>query len=427
MNCKKIFSIIVALALAQLCVPTNAGNALRPDSTSTGPVEANADTTARPLTPVERFLDSPAIDPDYTTLLITDLATGKVLASHMPDKGMTPASALKAVTVATLFNQCDMDDVFETPVYREGPVRDGVLEGNIIVKGSGDPTINAGCAPESQNIVTEIVDALKHEGITAVNGRIVVDNTLFTGPSQPESWGSNRNTWYGTGSHAFNFRRNRNGSNSVKDPGAVFTNALRKAMKDAGIEYVGEELEVSSPRRQLLVHRSAPMDEIMRSCMMRSDNLFAECLLRYMASRNGRDGSTRKGADMVKEYWRKKGIMRDNIEIADGSGLSRGNVVSARFLTDVLAKMKDEPYYASFFPLAGEEGTLKRFLKGTPLQAYMALKTGSMNGTQTYAGYKLDDNYEPTHTVVVLINKLPLSREGARKATEKLLLEIFNR
>ena len=111
--------------------------------------------------------------------------------------------------------------------------------------------------------------------------------------------------------------------------------------------------------------------------------------------------------------------------IADGSGLSRRNRVTARFMTDVLADKSGDPWYASFFPLAGEEGTLRNFLARTPLSGYVAMKTGSMSGIQCYAGYLLDENYVPTHTIVVILNSLPKGRDAARKEIERFLLTTF--
>ena len=115
----------------------------------------------------------------------------------------------------------------------------------------------------------------------------------------------------------------------------------------------------------------------------------------------------------------------EGVSIVDGSGLSRANRLTAEFLAGVLTEMADNVEYASFFPLAGQEGTLKKFLAGTPLATYIALKTGSMNGIQCYAGYKVDEDFAPTHAVVVIGNSFPGSRAAFRQAVETMLLEIF--
>lgn len=158
---------------------------------------------------------------------------------------------------------------------------------------------------------------------------------------------------------------------------------------------------------------------------MRSDNLFAECLLRTIAIAKGKDGSTDKGAELSLSHWKQKGANAAGVKIVDGSGLSRSNRMTARFMTEVLAQKSADVDYASFFPLAGQEGTLVNFLKGTPLDGYIAMKTGSMNGVQCYAGYKLDDDYAPTHTIVIILNNFK-TRSGARQAAQKFLLDIFS-
>lgn len=159
--------------------------------------------------------------------------------------------------------------------------------------------------------------------------------------------------------------------------------------------------------------------------MMRSDNLFAESMLRTYGKLNLGDGSTEDAASKEYAMWKKRNMPLDGVTIIDGSGLSRSNRVTANFMTSVLSSMANNEVYASFFPLAGQEGTLKKFLAETPLDSYIAMKTGSMKGIQCYAGYLLDDNYAPTHTVVIIMNDINGSRDRAKKAAQKMLLEIF--
>ena len=94
-------------------------------------------------------------------------------------------------------------------------------------------------------------------------------------------------------------------------------------------------------------------------------------------------------------------------------------------MNGILTQMSGDATYASFFPLAGQEGTLKKFLAETPLDSYIAMKTGSMKGIQCYAGYKLDEDYVPTHSVVIIMNDIVGKRDRVRKAAENMLLDIF--
>ncbi len=159
--------------------------------------------------------------------------------------------------------------------------------------------------------------------------------------------------------------------------------------------------------------------------MMRSDNLYAESMLRLYGKETTGQGSTSSGASEEMKYWKKHGIDMSGVEIIDGSGLSRSNRVTAKMMTGVLRDMADDVDYVSYFPLAGQEGTLRKFLADTPLDSYIALKTGSMSGIQCYAGYKLDDDFAPTHTVVVIVNDFRCDRSTVRNAVSRMLLDIF--
>lgn len=81
---------------------------------------------------------------------------------------------------------------------------------------------------------------------------------------------------------------------------------------------------------------------------MRSDNLFAESMLRTLAAEHGEDGSTAKGAEIEKKFWKKKHIPIDSVEIIDGSGLSRSNRVTADFIGGILRHKSEDVDYASF-------------------------------------------------------------------------------
>jgi len=370
------------------------------------------------------FTGSHAINAPKTSVLVIDLENGRELISHNADLPLIPASIMKCVTTATLLNKVGNTFRYETPVYVTGKVKDGVLDGDILVVASGDPSVNTRNEPESPDIVNEIVNRLSEMKVRTVRGGITVDERDFLGPAINPTWASGDLPHsYGTGSHGFNFEDNASGKKSVAEPSNVFKTRLRTALERAGISILEEETG-GGKHHKIGEHRSATVDEIMRSCMMRSDNQFAEAMLRTVGLKYGDDGSTATGASEETDYWRHQKAHMDGVNIVDGSGLSRSNRVTARFMADVLGHMAGNPYYASFFPLAGQEGTLKRFLSGTALEGYIAMKTGSMSGIQCYAGYKLDADYAPTHIVVVMMNEM-VNRSSARAELQKLLLDTF--
>lgn len=382
--------------------------------------------SAEPGRAVERFVRECGISPGKVAVKIIDLGGDSVMAGHNTSASLIPASIMKSVTTAALLGECGIDYRYHTGVGIDGPVDMGIVRGNLVVEGACDPSLNSREEPVGRDIVAGIVGALKTMGINRIEGEIVVDESRFAGPARPESWMSGDFAKaYGTGSHALNFEDNAARGRSVENPQRVFQHRLQSALGKAGILLDGKDLGRGTVRK-IYDHVSPPVDEIMRSCMMRSDNLFAESMLRTYGVLTGGDGSTAEAAEREMEKWRSEGMPLDGVVIVDGSGLSRSNRVTADFMGSLLRKMSDNPDYASFFPLAGQEGTLKRFLADTPLDGYIAMKTGSMKGIQCYAGYKLDENYVPTHVAVIIMNEIKGSRERARKAAERMLLDIFD-
>lgn len=374
---------------------------------------------------VDKMMAAPAVNADETAVIIVDLATGRTVAASGEKNPLVPASIMKAVTTASLLSIAGPEWRYTTSAYIDGRNRDGVLNGNLIVVGSGDPSLNSKEEPSSEDFVSEIVEALKMQGIRKIEGRVIIDESAFTGPAVPPSWQSGDLPHaYGTGVHGLNFENNASGKSSVKNPAAVFEQRLDAALRNAGIE-LASQVVAQGNRRKLVTHTSPELRDIMTSCMMRSDNMFAESLLRTYALRNRREGATDVAAALETEFWRSKGLPMQGVRIVDGSGLSRDNRLTAEFLAAVLAYMQDNVDYAAFFPLAGQEGTLKKFLADTPLATYIALKTGSMNGIQCYAGYKVDEDFAPTHAVVVIGNNFKKSRADFRQAVETMLLESF--
>ncbi len=366
-----------------------------------------------------------AIDTSRAAVLITDLQTGKDVCRFNETTSLIPASIMKAVTIAALLQETGPQWRYVTEVSHDGRIKDGVLEGNLIITGACDPTLDAPCDPPSAEFLSETLAALRQAGIREIVGKIFIDSDAFAGPACPPTWASGDLPHsYGTGSHALNWRGNASGKKAVSDPQAQFMRELTAALKGEGVAVTGLKMP-DTKRHTLLKHESAPIEDIMRSCMMRSDNLFAESMLRTYSVLRGGDGSTASGAELETERWRKEKMPLEGVRIVDGSGLSRTDRVTARFMASVLRKMKDNVEYASFLPLAGQEGTLKNFLAETPLDSYIAMKTGSMNGIQCYAGYKLDEEFAPTHAIVIILNALPAGRPAARAALERLLLAVF--
>lgn len=385
-----------------------------------------ADSMAQDANPVvERFVKASGIKPESVAVMITDLSDNKVIGSHNISTPLIPASIMKSVTTAALLNKVGPNYRYHTGIFIDGPLDMGILRGNLVIVGACDPSVNSMSEPYGQNIIEEITDALRLAGINKIEGKIIIDESEFAGRPRPDSWmAADFRESYGTGIHAFNFENNARGGRSVENPSSVFISRLKSALAKEMISIDEKDLGIGK-RTQIFDHVSPPIDEIMRSCMMRSDNMFAEAMLRTYGKLEGKDGSTPSAANREYAFWVERKMPMEGVEIIDGSGLSRQNRVTAEFMNGILTQMSGDATYASFFPLAGQEGTLKKFLAETPLDSYIAMKTGSMKGIQCYAGYKLDEDYVPTHSVVIIMNDIVGKRDRVRKAAENMLLDIF--
>lgn len=408
---------------------------------------------------------------------IKDLQTSEVLYDYNSEIALTPASVMKALTSATALSVLGEDFRFTTPVELRGAMAGkGVWRGDLVIRSAADPTIESEHFRSKLGFCDSICAGLRRMGVKTIEGKIVVEQTLYeAGPIA--QWEIEDVAWpYGAGLFGFNYRDNtcsvypltgetkpyvpglevkvvesrdgndllrgvgsdrltvfaRNMTNkkwsiatTVPDPSAVFTSQLLNSLRHCGIEVGDNALKLVSPEsRTVYTHRSPVASEIMRSLMVRSDNLFAEGMLRAIAPDDSRD----KAVKREKELWSNRGVDSKYSLIFDGSGLTRGNRLQPRFIAEVLQWMAESPKaktYVGLFPRAGIDGTLGSFLVKSPLKGKIALKTGSMNAVQCYAGYKLDDNGDPTHIIVIMVNGFFCKRSELKKSIEQLLIDTF--
>jgi D-alanyl-D-alanine carboxypeptidase/D-alanyl-D-alanine-endopeptidase (penicillin-binding protein 4) len=117
---------------------------------------------------VKRYKMAPA----SLGFLAVDADTGRVIAARTPDAPFIPASSIKVRTAVAALNILGGAYRFATRVYTRGSVKDGVLHGDVILRGGGDPML----ATEGLNA---LIAGLKSKGIKSVDGRFLYDNTLF--------------------------------------------------------------------------------------------------------------------------------------------------------------------------------------------------------------------------------------------------------
>lgn len=134
---------------------------------------------------------------------------------------------------------------------------------------------------------------------------------------------------------------------------------------------------------------SQPLIEIVRVINKVSQNLHAEILLRTVAKEKAGTGSLSAGLNYEKGFLSAAGVPDGDVEVDDGSGLSRENIVTPRAMVALLQYVRRQPWGDAFFstlPVAGIDGTLDNRMKGTAAVGRIEGKTGSVEHTQAISG-----------------------------------------
>lgn len=127
---------------------------------------------------LDEILGAPALAHAHWAVMVQSLDSGEVLYRHNESKLMMPASNMKIVTMAAAAERLGWDFRFETALAAAGPVTGGVLRGDLLVVGRGDPTINAR-GGERTRVFDEWAAKLREAGIRRIEGRIIGDDDAF--------------------------------------------------------------------------------------------------------------------------------------------------------------------------------------------------------------------------------------------------------
>jgi D-alanyl-D-alanine carboxypeptidase/D-alanyl-D-alanine-endopeptidase (penicillin-binding protein 4) len=147
-----------------------------------------------------------------TSLCVLDANTGKTLFAKNEQIGLATASTLKTITAATAFSILGKDFQFQTTLAYTGNITsDGTLKGNLIIIGSGDPTLGSWRYQNKENtVLTQWVSAIKAVGIKKIEGSIIGDDSVFGTQTTPEGWvWQDIGNYYGAGTSGLAWRENQ--------------------------------------------------------------------------------------------------------------------------------------------------------------------------------------------------------------------------
>lgn len=156
------------------------------------------------------ILDETALRPAHVGIVIESLSTGKRIYEHNGGKLFVPASNMKLFTSAAALLALTPDFRYETGLFTDGTVHSGVLRGNLIIRGSGDPTISGYFNDNNPLYVfQQWAVKLKEMGVGEVRGNIMIDNSIFSSPPYGAGWNTDdRVHCYSAPRDAFSFNNN---------------------------------------------------------------------------------------------------------------------------------------------------------------------------------------------------------------------------
>ncbi|MEG5174746.1 D-alanyl-D-alanine carboxypeptidase/D-alanyl-D-alanine endopeptidase [Microcoleus sp. B3-D7] len=222
---------------------------------------------------------------------------------------------------------------------------------------------------------------------------------------------------------------------AVVNPANNFLQYFQQALATEGIP-VKQALVASASgnlNQELATVESPPLAELVRETNRESNNLYAEVLLRLLGKVTGKmpvpqEDTGESGLKELKAVLTQLGVNPNSYILADGSGLSRHNLITPEALVETLRFMANSPaasIYRQSLSIAGESGTLKNRLNNTPNRVILQAKTGTMSGVSALSGYIEVPNYEPL-VFSIIVNQSDLSTAKMRSATDEIVL-LLNR
>ena len=406
--------------------------------------------------------------------VVYDPKTKKVISSYNETTSLIPASTTKLLTTETAMNLLGENFKWITQLEYSGTIEDGVLNGNLYIVGSGDPSLgtNKAGASSYSKIISDFKAAISEKGIKKINGDIIIQTGVFKlnkSQSLPESivWLENGNYYLPVGTtHEINpqnekliakksnpFSENKNyyyispyigqmvyadkfdGGNlttKLPDAPAYLANNLRATMLKSGLPVTGKVVtKTTDPnpelREVITSYQSPTLSEIIMYTNQHSDNALAEATLRMVGFQKLGDQTIEAGRMVVNNHLKSVGFETDGLNYYDGSGLSRANVVTPISQVKFLASLMNEKYYNSFYeslPIGGQTGTLKRMFNTTGNGQVFA-KTGTLNKVKTLAGY-MKTNSGKTLVFSLLINNYAGSVDQVKNRMEQILEPALN-
>jgi D-alanyl-D-alanine carboxypeptidase/D-alanyl-D-alanine-endopeptidase (penicillin-binding protein 4) len=312
----------------------------------------------------------------YSGALVRDLTTGEVLFELRPGADRIPASVAKLYTTAAALRRMGPSTRLNTDALASGTLdEDGRLDGDLFIRGGGDPTLGA-------SDVATLAGRVGASGIRSVSGSVIGDESRFDTRRGGSGWGYS--PWLGGSIGALAVSRGWGDGG----PGISAARSFARAVRARGVRVRGRTKTGGTPdgARRLGRVSSPTVAELSRLVNSPSDNFMAEVMLKELGARFGAAGTTTAGAAVARSVASGFGA---SPRIADGSGLSRSNSTSPRDVMALIIGMRrgdDRDAFEGSLAVAGRTGTLASRMRGTRAAGNCRAKTGTLSNVSTLAG-----------------------------------------
>jgi D-alanyl-D-alanine carboxypeptidase/D-alanyl-D-alanine-endopeptidase (penicillin-binding protein 4) len=353
---------------------------------------------------------------------VLDATSGTQLFAANAESRKAPASVEKVYTTSTALRRYGADGTLDTTVLSDGSIAGGVLSGNLVLKGGGDPTFGSRAFSQraygNDASVETLAAQVRAAGVQRVQGNVLGDESAWDVLRGVPDSGLGRVDAYVGPLSALSFDRDLTpgGGSYVLKPAAYAAGKLLAALKGQGIAVSGSAAAGTAPAgaKQLAKVSSPPMGTLVGLTNRPSDNYLAESLVKGLGARFGGAGSTAGGANVVKQTVAGDGA---HPAVVDGSGLSRSDQTTPHDIVRVLAGVRNDAAGAAFrasLPVAGRSGTLRTRMRGTAAAGRCQAKTGTLSNVSSLAGYcQAADGHDVVFAL--LMNNVPLGTSQAEQ------------
>lgn len=314
--------------------------------------------------------------------LVRDLTTGETLFERRRELGLSPASNEKLYTTAAAILKYGPDARLTTTLRaapNAGPDENGVLKGDVILVGAGDPSFG-------DDAIRNLVGDLRKLGVTRITGEVKGDGRRFD--SRPGSY----DTGYAPDSELGGWLGGLTWGHGRVDgfgPAQYTASRLRYLLRLNKITVTGGAHSgyARGETKRIAAASSPTMSSLIAITLVPSDNFYAETLTKDLGASFGGDGTTPAGTHVIRDAMGDLGI---HPRVVDGSGLSPVNTTSPSQIVALLTKMSESRYsrqWRAGFPQPGVSGTLAKRMRGTVAVTRCRAKTGTLHDVSALSGY----------------------------------------